>query len=117
MTYAFQGFSAPIDNLPVINSAKAGQAIPIKWRVTNFQGVGVADPASFSSVTTVSGSCSSNAPLDVVEDYTGNSGLQYLGNGWWQFNWKTPKTYANLCREMRLNLSDGSMHTASFKFK
>jgi hypothetical protein len=117
VAYAFQGFSAPIDNLPVINSAKAGQAIPIKWRVTNFQGVGVADPASFSSVTTVSGSCSSNAPLDVVEDYTGNSGLQYLGNGWWQFNWKTPKTYANLCREMRLNLSDGSMHTASFKFK
>lgn len=115
--YAFEGFSAPIDNLPVINTAKAGQAVPVKWRVTNYQGVGIADPASFATVVTVTGSCSSTAPFDAVEDYTGSSGLQYLGNGWWQYNWKTPKTYVNLCREMQLRLGDGTVHSASFKFK
>jgi hypothetical protein len=40
-----------------------------------------------------------------------------LGNGNWQYNWKTPKTYAGQCRVMQLNLSDGSTHIANFKFK
>ena len=115
--YLFQGFSAPIDNLPTVNSARAGQAIPIKWRVTNFQGVGVGDPASFVSVTSASASCSLAAPFDAVETYAGNSGLQYLGDGWWQFNWKTPKSYAGLCRQMSLNLTDGIARTAAFTFK
>ena len=117
VAYAFQGFAAPIDNLPAINSAKAGQTVPVKWRITDSRGVVVSDPSSFSSVTTVSGSCPLAAPLDAVETYSGNSGLQYLGDGWWQFNWKTPKTYAGLCREMHLNLADGSVHKAAFIFK
>ena len=116
VTYRFEGFSAPIDNLPTINVAKAGQTIPVKWRLTNFQGAGIADPASFLSVTSVSGTCSSAAPFDAVEVYSGNSGLRYLGNGWWQFNWKTPTSYAGLCREMRLNLADGSARAAGFTF-
>ena len=115
--YAFQGFASPIDNLPTINSAKAGQAVPVKWRITDYLGVGVSDPTSFTSVTTSSVSCSQSASFDAVEVYTGNSGLQYLGNGWWQFNWKTPKSYAGLCREMRLNLADAVTHTAAFTFK
>jgi hypothetical protein len=30
--YAFTGFFAPVDNVPVVNKANAGQAIPVKWR-------------------------------------------------------------------------------------
>jgi hypothetical protein len=56
-------------------------------------------------------------PEDAIEDYSGASGLQYLGDGDWQFNWKTPKSYAGQCRTMTLTLSDGSTHTASFSFK
>jgi len=35
-----------------------------------------------------------NGSADAIETYAGSiaSGLQYLGNGIWQFNWKTPKT-------------------------
>ncbi len=46
----------------------------------------------------------------------GNSGLQYLGDGNWQYNWATSKTYAGLCRTMSLNLKDGTVHTADFIF-
>ena len=56
--------------------------------------------------------------LDTIETYSGNSGLQYLGNGNWQFNWKTPKSYAGQCRVMRLNLADGiTSRIAEFQFK
>ncbi len=116
--YVFQGFLQPIDSLPTVNSAKAGQTIPIKWRLSDFFGVGVSDPASFASVTSGSTSCDASDPQDAIETYTGNSGLQYLGNGNWQLNWKTPKSYAGQCRVMRLNLADGATdRLAEFKFK
>jgi hypothetical protein len=116
--YAFQGFYQPIDNLPTVNSAKAGQTIPVKWRIADYYGVGVADPASFASITSGSLTCDSSDPQDAIETYAGGSGLQYQGNGTWQFNWKTPKTYAGQCRVMRLNLADGvSNRTAEFRFK
>jgi hypothetical protein len=47
----------------------------------------------------------------------GSSGLQYLGNGNWQENWKTLKGYAGTCRMMVLTLADGTQFTAMFKFK
>lgn len=118
VAYNFSGFVAPVDNPPTVNVAKAGQTIPVQWRVTDYNGVGIADPTSFVSLTSGSTTCSSSDPTDTVETYAGSSGLQYLGDGNWQFNWKTPKTYAGQCRVMSLNLADGvTGRTASFQFK
>jgi hypothetical protein len=41
-----EGFFSPIDN-NFLNIAKAGQAIPAKWRLTDANGVPIGDPASF----------------------------------------------------------------------
>jgi hypothetical protein len=115
--YAFSGFYQPIDNT-MPNAAKAGQTIPAKWRLTDANGNPISDPASFVSLTSsvTSGSCGVTA--DAIETYAGSSGLQYLGDGYWQFNWKTPKGYAGQCRTMSLNLNDGgSGRTATFIFK
>jgi hypothetical protein len=100
------------------NAAKAGQIIPIKWRVTDASGGPIADPNHFVSVTSTAtaGTCGGSA--DAIEQYAGSSGLQYLGDGSWQFNWATPKSYAGQCRTIRLNLSDGVLtRTAAFLFK
>jgi hypothetical protein len=118
--YTFEGFFSPIDNIPTVNKANAGQAIPVKWRITDKNGLPVSDPASFKSITSYSVSCSTFAgdPTSEVDEYAaGSSGLQYLGDGWWQFNWKTAKTYKGQCRIMKLTLDDHSVHTASFSFK
>ena len=118
--YDFEGFLSPIDNLPTVNQAKAGQAIPVKWRITDKNGLPISDPASFINITSYRVDCSSFAgdPTNYVEEVAaGSSGLQYIGNGWWQFNWKTSKTYKGQCRTMKLTLDDKSEHTASFSFK
>jgi extracellular elastinolytic metalloproteinase len=53
-----------------------------------------------------------------VEAYApGATGLQYSGNGEWQFNWKTDRAWAGQCRTLKLTLSDGLTRTASFSFK
>jgi hypothetical protein len=111
------GFFDPIDH-DEVNSAKAGQTIPVKWHLADADGNPVDDPATFDSVTsTASGGACSGLPSDAIETYTGESGLQYLGDGNWQFNWKTPKSYAGQCRTMTLTLNDGTTRSAHFEFK
>ena len=120
--YKFSGFFQPIDNPPTINVGNAGQTVPVKWQITDANGVAISDPASFISLTTINGSCQQGSG-DSIETYSGSSGLQYLGNGNWQFNWKTPKSYSGTCKTMVLNLADGVIpapgqpRTAYFRFK
>jgi probable HAF family extracellular repeat protein len=119
-TTVFHGFFSPVDNPPVVNNAKAGQSIPVIWRLTKANGLPISDPASFKNLTSSLISCGniSGNPVSPVEEYSaGSSGLRYSGDGYWQFNWKSPKTYAGQCSKMVLTLGDGSTHEAEFKFK
>jgi hypothetical protein len=120
VTYKFDGFYSPVEN-DFLNVAKAGQAIPAKWRLTDANDVPISDPASFVNLYSYSLSCTDLAGdiNDSVEEYaSGSSGLQYLGDGYWQFNWKTPKTYVNTCRAMYVEFNSGANSpVVKFKFK
>jgi len=115
VNYAFTGFYAPIDPT-MVNVAKAGRTVPVIWRLTDANEAPVTDPASVAAITSTTSACSPAQAADDVETYAGNSGLQNLGDGYWQFNWKTPKGYAGQCRTLKLNLADGATHTAEFRF-
>jgi len=102
-----------------MNIAKAGQAIPLKWRVLDYYDVPVTNLTGVA-VTAVSLTCSAGTTTDLIEEYAaGSSGLQNLGNGYYQWNWKTPTTYANSCKTLKLNLGEGAgfEHIALFQFK
>ena len=115
--YAFSGFYPPVENPPEFNGAQAGQAIPIKWRVTDHQGYPVNDLESVS-MSAVGMACTLGDTPDEVEEYTaGKSGLQNLGDGYYQWNWKTPKSYRNSCKILKLQLGDGIEHEALFRFR
>jgi hypothetical protein len=114
--YNWNGFFQPVDNI-MRNGAKAGQAIPLKWRLTDANGAPVLNLASVT-VSVQSLSCSLGTTTDELEEYAaGSSGLQNLGDGYYQFNWKTPTSYASSCKTMSLWLGDGVAHTAQFQFK
>jgi len=120
VTYQFEGFAAPLNN-GLINTAKAGQAIPAKWRLTDANGLPVEDAASFKGFYSYPIDCETGAhsPHDAVEEYApGNSGLQYKGNGEWQYNWKTPKSYWGTCRAMYVEFNSGAISPVTqFQFK
>jgi len=120
VTYKFDGFFSPIDN-DFLNIAKAGQAVPAKWRLTDANGVPIDDPASFVGLLSYPISCSDfqGDPTDAIEEAaSGSSGLQYNGDGYWQFNWKTPKDYANSCRAMYVLFnSTATSPVVKFSFK
>jgi Putative Ig domain/Beta-propeller repeat len=117
--YTFIGFGAPVDNPPVLNTSKAGQTIPLKWRITDTNGLPILNLGSVK-VTVVDLSCSLGSTTDQIEEYSaGGSGLQNLGDGYYQFNWKTPKAYAESCKQMKLDLGEGAAfeHIVLFQFK
>lgn len=107
-----QGLLAPVDNAV----AKAGSAVPVKFSLTGDQGMSILAAGSPGSQPT---SCTSTANLDTVEETAANSngGLAYdATSDRYQYVWKTDKAWAGTCRQFVLRLTDGSAHTASFRF-
>lgn len=113
--YQNSGFLGPVDG-NVLNKAKAGQTIPVQFRLLDGNGNPISTSSSFVSLTSAGTTCSASEPNDAIEQYSGGSGLQYLGDGYWQYNWKTAKSYAGQCRILYLTLADGSKASARFQF-
>jgi hypothetical protein len=120
VTYDFEGFFSPVENSPVLNIAKAGQSVPVKWRLKDANVAPIGYSSSFVNLYSYQINCVGlvREGIDEVEEYTGSSGLQYIGDGYWQFNWKTPKTYADSCRAMYVEFNSGAGSPAAlFQFK
>jgi len=115
VTYNFTGFFQPIDNLPTVNRAKAGSAIPVKFSLHGNQGLDIfaASPSAPAE------SCGSTAALDTIEETVtaGGSGLQYdPAADQYIYVWKSDKTWAGTCRQLVVKLKDGTVHWAHFSF-
>ena len=121
--YVFSGFAEPVHNPggnATRNLVKAGQVVPLVWRLTDEDGGAVLNLES-AAVTVVGFECGLRSSSDLPQEKAaGKTELQNLGNGYYQFNWKSPKSYANSCKELTLTLSvDGQTitGTALFQFK
>jgi hypothetical protein len=113
--YNFTGFFSPVGNIPTLNAANAGKAIPVKFSLSGNKGLNI---FATGNPYSVSFNCNSNDPgTDITE--TVNAGGSSLSFGGDQYNyvWKTESSWANTCRQLVLTLNDGSVHRANFKFK
>jgi hypothetical protein len=90
--------------------------VPLKFRITTSASDPVTDLVDVS-VTVTTLQCEFGSTPDQVEEYAaGNSGLQNLGDGYYQYNWKTPKSYKDSCKLLTIDIGDGVPHTAQFHF-
>jgi uncharacterized repeat protein (TIGR01451 family) len=115
--YNFTGFFQPVDNLPTLNMVNAGRAIPVKFSLSGNKGLNI-----FASGYPASGviACSSSAPVNEVEETVtaGSSSLSYdAGSDQYIYIWKTNSAWAGTCRQLIIQLNDGSFHRANFKFR
>ncbi|MBN2052629.1 PxKF domain-containing protein [Candidatus Woesearchaeota archaeon] len=113
----WNGFFQPVDNLPAFNQVKAGSAIPVKFSLGGDMGLSIFE-AGYPVSKRIA--CDSSAPLDVIEITlaAGGSSLTYnpVANQY-IYVWKTDKSWAGTCRQLVVQLSDGTLHEANFKFK
>jgi isopentenyl diphosphate isomerase/L-lactate dehydrogenase-like FMN-dependent dehydrogenase len=119
-TYTFLGFFQPVENMPVLNTGKAGRTIPLKWQLKNASGGYVSslsavvnNPPLYRQIN-----CDTNAPQDPLpSDTSGNSGLRYdAGANQYIFTWQTSSSFSNKCYELLLDLDDGTQHVSRYKF-
>ena len=114
--YNFAGFFQPIDNLPTVNTVKAGSAIPIRFSLSGYQGLDIFANA-FPVSTMIA--CGFTDPGAAVEETVnaGGSSLHYdLTSDQYIYVWKTEKGWANSCRQLVAVLKDGNLYRANFKF-
>jgi CSLREA domain-containing protein len=114
--WPFAGFYQPVDNVPTINIANAGQAIPIKFSLGGNLGLNILQ-AGYPKFTTET--CP-NAATDAIETTvaaTGNSLTYDAASGQYTFVWKSDKSLAGKCIRFDLGLIDGSTRQAEFKLK
>jgi tripartite motif-containing protein 71 len=116
--YTFIGFDAPVDMIPIINTANSGKNIPLKWQLSDRNGY-VSDPSKFVlKIDSVACGAGTFDPIEVYDSTTTTSGLNYQGNGIWHYNWKTEKAFAGKCMNVYLKYdNDLTSPIAKFQFK
>jgi hypothetical protein len=115
--YNFAGFFPPVANLPTLNVVQAGRAIPVKFSLSGNKGLGIFAAGSPSSGPIA---CNSSDPATLLEDTVtaGGSSLGYdPATDQYIYVWKTEQGWAGTCRQLVVQLNDGSIHRANFKFK
>lgn len=115
--YNFTGFFQPVDNLPTLNSVKAGAGVPVQFSLFGDQGLNVLAAGYPQSQPIV---CASSGSVDGIEETVtaGGSSLAYdPATDTYTYVWKTNKAWANTCRQFTLGLNDGTFHSANFQFK
>jgi len=114
--YDFAGFLRPVDMGDVVNTVKAGSAVPMKFSLGGDQGLDIIAAGYPKLVFTT---CATGAETDAIETTVtaGGSSLTYDPvAGQYVYVWKTDKSWAGKCGTFAMQLDDGTTHTAKFKF-
>jgi hypothetical protein len=117
VNYNFSGFFQPVDNLPTVNLAKAGSAIPVMFSLDGNQGLNIF-AAGFPASQQIN--CESSSPASDIEETVtaGGSSLSYdPATDQYTYIWKTSTAWKGACRQLQLKLSDNTLHVANFRFK
>jgi hypothetical protein len=115
--YSFTGFFSPVEN-NVTNVAKAGSAIPVKFRLGGNMGLNIfaagypASIPSFDNSAPVAGGVIDAVAADA-------SGLQYDPiEDVYTYVWKTDKSWVGTQRQLQFRLIDGApLRWVAFRFK
>ena len=115
--FNWNGFFPPVNNLPVINQAKGGSSVPVKFSLGGDKGMNIFAPGYPQSVQVSCGSGEVLGEPSLVSS-PGASSLSYAsGSDQYSLVWKTEKSWAGTCRQLVVKLVDGTEHLAIFQFK
>jgi hypothetical protein len=116
VTYVFKGFLAPVDNAGILNVVAAGAAVPLRWQLTDSRGRRVTNIA-YARVTTASLACGSRREDELEETAPAGSALRNLRDGSYELAWRSSTALAGSCRALRLDLGEGVVRPALFRFR
>lgn len=116
VNYRFDGFRDPVRNTPAINTVKPGSSVPLKFGLSGDMGLDIIASGYPKSAPI---SCSGGQPGAATSTSSaGQRAFEYDAvTDTYSYLWKTDKAWAGTCRQLIVKLTDGTTHTALFKFK
>ena len=112
--FEFTGFLPPVDGPPALNRVNAGRVVPVAFELAGQPGPDVLEGALVRRVD-----CDTLAPEGGFEPAASPGAAEprsAASRGRYTVPWKTQKSWAGSCRELALELVDGSVHQAYFRF-
>jgi Tol biopolymer transport system component len=109
--YNFTGFSGRVES-PGVNTATAGNTLPIKFSLSGNKGLNIFAPNSPSSQQA---NCSTWAPIGASTPTSASPGLLFNG-GQYTYYWTTNPAWAGTCRVFSVTLNDGTTRLLRFSF-
>jgi hypothetical protein len=100
-----------------VNTGKAGQTYPVKFRFADASGSTITDTAAVTNIRYQPVTCGSftGDPIDALETTaTGGTVLRNEG-GTFIYNWTAPRTAG--CYVLYVTLDDGTTHQANFSLR
>jgi hypothetical protein len=116
LSYALTGPFAPVAAAPVVNTAKAGASIPVKFKLGGNRGLDVLSGAPTSAVLT---SCTATAKTAEVKQVSSAaaSALTYdAASATYTYTWRTT-TAMKGCRDLVLKFRDGTSLTTVYSLR
>jgi hypothetical protein len=113
----FTGFFSPVNNLPAFNVVNAGRSIPVKFSLNGNKGLDIFAPGFPASAGMI---CDESAPSVEITETTaaGSSSLSYdPATDQYIYVWKTEDLWAGTCRQLVIQLKDGCVYRANFRFR
>jgi hypothetical protein len=116
-SWMFRWSSPRFDSAPSV--VDAGRPITLKWVLLDSSNRPVTTLDRVTIDVTTSGQCRAAkvVPDGAPVSLTLNHGLKYLGRGVYTATWTTPKSYKGSCKQVQLDLGEGTTHDFILKFK
>lgn len=114
--FPFGGLTGPVSAPPTINQVNGGSAVPVQFSLDGDRGLEI---VAAGSPTSRPVACDPGAPQDAVEETVDTVGpaLSYdAATDTYSLRWKTDRAWNGTCRQLTIELVDGSRHTALFRF-
>jgi len=118
--YVVDGFLPPVGNAPDINRVRAGQVVPLKWKLSSSSGANISDLGAVQSLGSAPTACATGTQVGEIEDslVAGGSELRYdWDTNQYVYNWKTSKAWKGMCRALVVMLDDGQSLHGNFEFR
>ena len=115
--FEFRGFMPPLLAAPALNAARAGQVLPIKFRVSGDQKLAAVGGAFVVSAEVDCGTRQAIGHWSLATPAGRSTLVHAPATGQLTYPWSVPKEWRGTCRKLALRLVDGSRHYAFFEFR